>query len=58
MPGKVEKTSKESHEGDITGLDYSNKSDLLYTAGGDGKVKVRCILFFFKLIKIPVYNIN
>lgn len=46
MPGKVEKTSKESHEGDITGLDYSNKSDLLYTAGGDGKVKVRCILFF------------
>lgn len=40
MPGKVVKTSSASHEGDITALDYCSKTDLLYTAGGDGKVKV------------------
>uniref|UniRef100_A0A336MH40 CSON014705 protein n=1 Tax=Culicoides sonorensis TaxID=179676 RepID=A0A336MH40_CULSO len=40
MPGKVDKASATSHEGDITALDYCSKTGLLYTAGGDGKVKV------------------
>lgn len=41
MPGKVEKTCSNPHEGEITGIVYCPKTNLIYTSGGDLKVKVK-----------------
>lgn len=52
MSGKIEKLCSNPHECDITAISYCNKTQLLYTAGGDAKIKVSVKLnqyIFFKL---------
>lgn len=48
MPGKIVKTCSSPHEEEITGIVYCPKTDLLYTSGGDLKVKVSWIDFWCK----------
>lgn len=40
MSGKVEKFCSFPHESEITGIAYCKETDLIYTSGGDAKIKV------------------
>lgn len=46
MPGRISKTYNSAHEGDITGITFCPKTGLIYTSGGDLKVKVNKIQMY------------
>jgi hypothetical protein len=54
MPGKVEIVAEEKHSGDVTSIIYHNGH--VYTAGGDGKLKVT--VEFGKFVKLILFLVD